>query len=435
MTQHLSLFILTFNCAKALLNVNYFSTHVLLPLKLLKPPDLIVLSLQEVAPTPYAFIGGSILSPYISRFHDAIANYPDYQELGNDTSKYVPVVITNTGTTCLIVYAKDPSAVKDIETAGVGTGYWNMGNKGAAGARLKYNNTELTFAALHLSALERNLKKRNKDWERIVKGLIFSPSITNKIGEDIPLLSSVPKNASIYKASSHLFIAGDLNYRTSQISPTPQDHLAFPQPNMSLSDENHFLNLLKSDQLNQARRAGQTCHGLSEANITFPPTYKYKITKDDASHFNKTGIWNWAPHRWPSWCDRILYMDLPTWLTSKYPDAQIRILKYESLPLLPNSDHQPVALALEIPMVQIPESDYDEELDDPRIMSPFDIDISSKNRRARAEKLELFSGIVLLLTTTIEGGCLLAAFLSAVGLGLLIKFKGLEMDKLILKWK
>lgn len=431
MTQHISLFILTFNCAKALLNINSFSSHVLLPLKPLEPPDLIVLSLQEVAPTPYAFIGGSLLTPYINRFHEAIANYPVYQDLGNDTSKYVPVITKNTGTTCLIVYAKDLSAVKDVQTAGVGTGYWNMGNKGAAGARLKYNNTELTFAALHLSAMERNLNKRNKNWETIVKGLIFSPSISNKIGENIPLLSSVPKNASMYKATSHLFIAGDLNYRTSQLPPTPKDYLtAFPQPNMSLSDEHHFLNLLKSDQLNQARRAGQTCHGLSEANITFPPTYKYKIIKDDNSDSNnKTEIWNWAPHRWPSWCDRILYMDLPRWLTSKYPEAQIRILRYESLPLLPNSDHQPVALALEIPMVQIPEPDYDEELDDPRIIPPFDIDISSKNRRAKAERLEMLSGIVLFLTTTVEGVCLLVAIVSAVGLGLLIKIKGLGIDK------
>ncbi|KAI6251195.1 Type II inositol polyphosphate 5-phosphatase 15 [Erysiphe necator] len=436
MTQSLSLFILTFNCAKALLDVNSFSSNVLSPLKLSRPPDLIVLSLQEVAPTPYAFIGGSLLTPYIRRFHDAIANYPVYEDFGNDTSSYVPVVIHNIGTTCLIVYTKNPSAVRDIETTGVGTGYWNMGNKGAAGARLTYNNTELTFAALHLSAMEWNLNKRNQNWEKIVKGLIFSSSISNKIGDNIPLLSSVSKNASMYKASSHLFIAGDLNYRTSQLSPAPQDYLtAFPQPDMSPDNEHHFLNLLKSDQLNQARRAGQTCHGLSEANITFPPTYKHKINKEIASNYNnQTEKWNWAPNRWPSWCDRILYLDLPKWLTSKYPDVQIKTLRYDSLPLLPNSDHQPVALAVEIPMIQIPEPDHDEVSDDPRIILPFDIDISSKNRRENVRKLELVSGIILLLTTTAEGGCLLAVFVSAMALGFFIKSKGLEIDKFKIKW-
>lgn len=68
--------------------------------------------------------------------------------------------------------------VKDIETAGVGFGLWEMGNKGAVGVRFKYeaegSATELTFVAVHLEAMEDAIDVRNANWKSIVRGLVFS---------------------------------------------------------------------------------------------------------------------------------------------------------------------------------------------------------------------------------------------------------------------
>jgi hypothetical protein len=53
--------------------------------------------------------------------------------------------------TGLMVFAKDPSCIQDMEFGGVGVGLAEMGKKGAVGLRFKYNgagtSTELTFVA------------------------------------------------------------------------------------------------------------------------------------------------------------------------------------------------------------------------------------------------------------------------------------------------
>ncbi|RKF78927.1 Polyphosphatidylinositol phosphatase INP53 [Golovinomyces cichoracearum] len=424
MFSSINLFILTFNCAKALIDIQAFSSLLSTSVKGSALPDLLVFSLQEISPLPHAFIGGAFLTPYITRFHDAIKNYTNLIDFENSGQLYVPVVTHNIGTTCLIIYAKKISVIENIEKAGVGVGLWGMGSKGAAAVRLKFNEVEFTFVAAHFAAMERGLHKRNKDWENIVRGLVFYSTRPNGIGDEALLTSSEYQNSSIYKTTSHLFLAGDLNYRTSLKPPAAHDHRIFPQPNMSINDTHHFLNLFTSDQLNQARLAGQTCHGLSEAKITFPPTYKYSILKKNTeSHAIQEKKWNWTPHRWPSWCDRILFLDLPIWQTSRYPGIQIKTLNYSSLPLLPNSDHQPVALSLEMPLLQIPDPSDEEDYDDPRVRPPFYVDTSSKNRRDLIRKLEIFVGSGLWLTTTSEGGCLLAVLIGMVAIGLLVKSK------------
>jgi len=218
------------------------------------------------------------------------------------------------------------------------------------------------------------------------------------------------RNATIFKPTSHLFFGGDLNYRTSQFSPGPDDHIElFPQPHDDESSPKHYSALLEHDQLNQERLAGRTCHGLTEAPVTFPPTYKYDPEEPFLTPDRDLAKWHWAKHRWPSWCDRILYLDIPSWLKKDKPTAKIVIHNYSALPLFPTSDHRAVVLDFSLPLIPIPDPAEDEEGDDPRIKPPFQVNIDWKAKRDRARILELVTGFSMYLATTREGASILTA--------------------------
>lgn len=431
----LSLYIITFNCGRELIDKAAVASQLFNGLDDSKLPDLLVVSLQEIAPIAQSFIGGSFMVPYFARFEDAV-NTAAKQISGNSTDQYTSIVARHVGMTAIIVFSKDPATVEGIETAGVGLGASEIGSKGAVGVRLRYRgvnstgeaSTELTFVAAHLAAMEEELERRNEDWKNIVRGLVFSPTSRERqvnatslsaagVEDERPLLSISPHAAGIYKPTSHLFVAGDLNYRTSILKPSPLDHRdSFPQPYHDEDSPQHHFNLFENDQLTQEREAGRTCHGLIEADVTFPPTYKYNsdepflVPDDEISH------WSWAKHRWPSWCDRILYLDVPPWLKRQAPQAEIIPHKYLALPLFPTSDHRAVVLRFTVPLIPIPKPDEDEESDDPRITPPFTINPDWKTDREKARRLELISGFTMYLTGTWEGwGVLLATAAGIVG--------------------
>lgn len=319
------------------------------------------------------------------------------------------------GMTALMVFAREKERVKDLETAAVGLGVWDMGEKGGVGIRFRYaaedGETELTFVGAHLRAMEESVIGRNEDWEGVVRRLVFSSdvAVAGGQGEERPLLSVKPRDAGIYKPTGYLFVAGDLNYRTSSIKPAPDDCVkSFPQPGDEAGSERHWKELFKGDQLNQEKEAGRTLHGLNEAAINFPPTYKYDVKKEEGCLVRDEDAekWHWASHRWPSWCDRILYTDTPSWARSK---ERVKTLKYVALPRLTTSDHRPVALSLTVPLVKIPQPDEDEESDDVRVQPPYDIDINWRQRYDKARSWETLAGYALYLTTTWEGGMMFAA--------------------------
>ncbi|KAH7390263.1 Endonuclease/exonuclease/phosphatase [Cadophora sp. MPI-SDFR-AT-0126] len=415
----ISIYILTFNCGKALIDVDAVASQLFLGLSTPKLPDLLVLSLQEIAPIPHCLIGGSFLIPYFSRFHQAVekaSRKAAGTAVDEDGLIYHPVAARNLGMTGIMVFAKDPAAISDVETGGVGVGLAEMGNKGAIGVRFIYHgngtSTELAFVAAHLAAMESDLERRNEDWKNIVRGLVFSSksvdrknSETAASAEERPLLSISPRDASIFKPTSHLFFAGDLNYRTSIMSPSSTDHKdTFPQPHHDESSPQHFSKLFENDQLNQERLAGRTCHGLTEAPVTFPPTYKYNPQEPFLTPDEDLSKWHWAKHRWPSWCDRILYLDVPSWLRRSHPEAKIVTHKYSALPLWPTSDHRAVALDVSVPLLPILQPKEDEQGDDPRIHPPFEVNVDWRTKRERARVLELVTGFAMYFTTTLEGG-------------------------------
>ena len=425
---------ITFNCAREHVKPDVFARHIAFAVSKVQTPDLLILSVQEIAPIAYAFLGGSFLIPYFDRLRHSVDLAA--KALGGD-ARYVSLITRNVGMTAIMAFLKEDllDNIVWMETAGVGVGMQEMGNKGAVGIRIGYGlgskTMEMTFVAAHLAPMEDAVDRRNEDWMNIVKGLGFTRLAPKAIriasrsqvrnGEDAPLLPGSIDNGTtptcgLYSPMSHLFLAGDLNYRTSQTKPSLEDYKAYPQPTEDVTDSKHYKNLLKHDQLTKALQAQETCHGLQEAAIDFPPTYKYSDKQRAVAETDAGVGWVWAKHRWPSWCDRILYLDLPSWMRSTDSLAQIRVYEYMALPLMSTSDHRPVVLAVSLPLKAIPPPDDEVTISDCRVNPPFEIDPQWRPKRAVARRKEVLVGILAYLALTWEGnGVLLATVLGALG--------------------
>ncbi|KAJ4419998.1 hypothetical protein N0V85_000749 [Neurospora sp. IMI 360204] len=535
----IDLFILTFNCAKNLINVAVWAAHLKAALSAQGAagkgngnalPDLVVFSLQEVAPLAYSFIGPYFLNPYYARYAEALnlaagqllEADDDYGTSSHGASgdPYKLVRAKNVGMTAILLFARDPAKIQQIEEAECGFGAADMGNKGAVGLRVTWSDvdgnedntiatttteepktTELTFVATHLAAMEWNLKKRNANWRSIVSGLTFAnprevlpkgefpsesqaarstpdrsgagdtaPPVPRGTTQDSsnsaddddddgdfdaqPLLNttnpdhtSTLQSISIFKPTSHLFLAGDLNYRINTTTPPP---LA-TYPSFDPSSANHFSNFLPRDQLTQEREAGRTMHGLSEAPITFGPTYKYDVHPVKGEAVNEESVkrgnkvngvpevpWRFASHRWPGWCDRVLFLDVPAWVTTepepeeaeqrkKKVEVEVEVEAYDSLPVVETSDHRPVFFRAKVPVlgeeemrlpVPAPEDEVVEEewKKDPRASIPVPVDVHAWERRAAARRKEVVVGWTAFFWSTEEGALVLVALL-VMGVG------------------
>lgn len=441
----LNIHITTFNCGRAQIDVPYFSAHLLRDLPSTLPPDLLVLSLQELAPLSYSFLGGSSLAPYFSRFASAVFDAAA-TKFGN-VADYENVLVRNVGMTAIMIFARREISgrIRRMETGGVGCGLRDMGNKGAVGVRLALKaarggrrdaETVLTFVAAHLAPMEEACERRNADWKAICEGLVFerdgdaekvkggiAPIVAD--GEREPLLShgkTVEDESSLFYPPSYIFFAGDLNYRTADISPKNHPESTnvdkWPQPNVPDTDPRSYAKHIASDQLTRELQANKTLHNLSEAPISFPPTYKYSAAAQKAALHAVTsqtrtladGRTNtitkyttdepetahlWATHRKPSWCDRIL------WLAAASPEVHF----YTALPVQPTSDHRPVVLSISVPDAPLQEMD---------VQPPFPIVAGWRARRANARRYELLVGWAAYLSWTWEGEALLVGTLVGV---------------------
>jgi hypothetical protein len=424
MAAPLEIYLLTFNCARtlvdpALLGAGFFSAW---PSRRPELPDVVAVSLQEVAPIAYSFLGESWIAPYLERVEESL--HVATKKRGGSRAEYTKVATHSVGMTAALVYVKKSLAdrVRRVEKAGVGVGVWEMGNKGGVGIRLDLDGTDLTFVAMHLAPMEELVQRRNQDWKDIVQGLVFGDAKNDARGAETEPLLKEQTTSGLYKPESHIFLFGDLNYRTSHLAPTVSAHKTFPQPALPADSMNNRIplpELLARDQLTQERLAGRVLHGFEEAPITFPPTYKYSHTrsevpgpqagKDDSTateeeevevegvEVQELSIWTWAKHRWPSWCDRIVY----------YPPTGITAGRYTALPLLPSSDHRAVALH-----VTLQRASRDQTIqDDLREKPPFTIDEQWKARRAAARRYEVVVGMASWVVLTSEGQATIAGLL------------------------
>ncbi|KAK3677031.1 hypothetical protein LTR78_003236 [Recurvomyces mirabilis] len=441
----ISCYITTFNCGRTLINTDFFATTLFNALKTNLPPDLIVLCLQEVAPISHSFLGGSLLTPYFDRFAEAVS-LASSRKFGNENTEteYVPLLTRNVGMTAIMAFGLHHVAhrVRWSQTAGVGVGvYGEMGNKGAVGVRLglgidgEHEDIIMTFVAAHLAPMEEAWQRRNEDWKSICEGLSFeaphaSPEHAEQkrslgSGENEPLLAGSSdgttehgkKAGTLFSPPSHLFFAGDLNYRTSDTRPDASETKTWPQPVESADDPHHYSHMLGHDQLTRELKKGKTLHNLAEAPINFPPTYKlssgaqknavattteqHKLA--DGRTVERTSLqplaeaqdaWLWAQHRTPSWCDRILFLET----------AQPKIHAYTALPIQPTSDHRPVALSCTVSAKPVTAT----------VESTLTIRDDWRERRAAARRYELVVGLAAYLALTWEGEALVLG--SVVGI-------------------
>jgi hypothetical protein len=416
-TDPLDIYLLTFNCARLPVRPTDFAPSLFsaLPDTTILP-DIFALSIQEVAPIAHSFLGGVLVDPYFNAIARTVslAATQRLQDHATDVEDGDPglvhVLTRHVGLTALMVFARPTikENISWIKTAGTGCGLWSMGNKGAVGARFGIatgaeDALEVTFVAAHLAPHEQNIKRRNHDFETIVRNLVFSSDTASSKGskaveaDEVPLLSSSTDTllSGLYDTPGLIIFAGDLNYRTSASRPTEQDPKTYPQPHHPEQSTFHHLTYLSRDQLSQEKAANRTLQHFQEAKITFAPTYKY--SHDPKSESIETsepgdpnGTWNWSAHRWPSWCDRILYLPAT-------PEIQVR--KYDSLPLQVTSDHRPVALSLKIQTPRLQVAGYE---------SPYPLNPSFAEERASAKRLELAVGCLAYLGLTKEGNTIVA---------------------------
>jgi hypothetical protein len=334
------------------------------------------------------------------------------------------------GYTAILLFAREPSRLKNIQEAEVGFGAAEIGNKGAVGLRMLYEadggSSELTFVATHLAAMEWNLPRRNANWAAIMRGMAFenpevvvnsyktsvtpSPALTppaedeperarllnNEHNEQHLQLQQQLHNISVFRPSSFLFVAGDLNYRISTTSPPPSATF----PSLDPDSENYYPDFFRLDQLTRERNAGRTLHGLSEHEVRFPPTYKYDVLppRPGTREPELDVPWKFAVHRYPSWTDRILFLEVPSWLKKgNSQDPKLNVRAYDCLPVLRMSDHRPVYLRIDVPLISpsdmAPPSDLDCGVSkDPRARLPMEIDPEAWERRAAARRKEVMAG-------------------------------------------
>lgn len=418
-----------------------------------------------MAPLAYSFIGGYFLNPYLSRYEQAIniaAQHiiDDLSSRNSETANATPTALPskpytlvrgkNVGYTAILLFAREPSRLKNIQEAEVGFGAAEIGNKGAVGLRMLYEadggSSELTFVATHLAAMEWNLPRRNANWAAIMRGMAFenpevvvnsyktsvtpSPASTppaedeperarlldNEHNEQHSQLQQQLHNISVFRPSSFLFVAGDLNYRISTTSPPPSATF----PSLDPESENYYPDFFRLDQLTRERNAGRTLHGLSEHEVRFPPTYKYDVLppRPGTREPEVDVPWKFAVHRYPSWTDRILFLDVPSWLKKGHSqDPKFNVRAYDCLPVLRMSDHRPVFLRMDVPLISpsdmAPPSDLDCGVSkDPRARLPMEIDPEAWERRAAARRKEVMAGWSMYLWSTKQGACILATVLA-----------------------
>ncbi|KAG0156036.1 hypothetical protein PDIDSM_3212 [Penicillium digitatum] len=413
----LGIYVLTFNCARNFVDVDVFADHFFDALPASgagsSAPDLIFLSLQEIAPIAHSFLGGSYLFPYVDAFRRTVqkASAKKWDQ------HYVNFLTENTGMTGLMLSrARTPWAKSPGRTQPRSALEFRKWETRARSARLGYVVeghhlrpwTSLSSQRISLPwripvskepGLEKN-QQRGQAWREL------QPSRGRRIG------TCGGQSQRFVRAKCLPIPCRDLNYRTANIGPSTWEIEQFPRRNVDLDNPSHYSHLLKKDQLVREMSYGRTFHSLSEASIDSPPTYKYS---DAAREAVRRGLdtgdheWKWSNHRWPSWCDRVLYLDKP-WVGEA---GKVKPLAYDVLPLFAQSDHRPVALVASVPLRPSSASSNTENI---RAVAPFSIDPNWKSKRDLARQREIVVGAVAYLGLTREGnGLLLASLLGLFG--------------------
>ncbi|XP_019391783.1 PREDICTED: phosphatidylinositol 3,4,5-trisphosphate 5-phosphatase 2 [Crocodylus porosus] len=216
----------------------------------------------------------------------------------------------------VLVKPEHERRISHVNTSSVKTGIANtLGNKGAVGVSFLFNGTSFGFVNCHLASGSEKIHRRNQNYTDILRSLVLGDKRLS--GFDLTL------------RFTHLFWFGDLNYR---LSMDVQDILA-------RVNKKEFETLLAVDQLNLEREKSKVFLRFNEADISFPPTYRYERGSRD------TYVWQKFKHTGmrinvPSWCDRILW--------KSHPETHMICNAYGCTNDIVTSDHSPVFATFEV---------------------------------------------------------------------------------------
>jgi len=183
----------------------------------------------------------------------------------------------------------------------------------------------LALKMLAYAFVSSGLSKRNEEYHTITSqlGRKFAPHVA-KEGQPAEACKALLESAQ------SLFWAGDLNYRLECDRASADDLIA----------AGDYSSLLEHDQLLHALARQQVFSGLSEAPITFPPTYKFDSDSDTYDTSKKQRV--------PSWTDRVLFK----------AHNDLVVLSYASAPNIRTSDHRAVhasfSLAIQLDVDEAP---------------------------------------------------------------------------------
>lgn len=224
-----------------------------------------------------------------------------------------------------------------------------IGNKGAVSLALRFGQKSLLFTTAHLSPHQGKVGQRNYDFHKIDRGLgmVRIGKLRRRTrGQTLDVGS---QRESVHARFDYAFFFGDLNFRVDH-SRSRADLL------LRHGDYNE---LLSRDQLRREMKKNALYHGWREAEIHFPPTYKFDILRKSASGPGSTSraggtgaadVYDTSSKsRIPSWTDRIIYRTRDRKPSrGSWNRDRIRVLRYDGIMDMYGSDHRPVVGVYEL---------------------------------------------------------------------------------------
>lgn len=234
-----------------------------------EPPDLYVVGLQEIV---------DLNATNLVVDHNATEAWQEHIEATfrhhYPKTQFTLLCSRHLVGIALLVWVKRDlrDMVQDLQSDTAGVGIMGVGgNKGGVAVRMRLFDSTVCFVNTHLAAHQNNVQGRNSDFHNVCKKLQFSvrsssssSSSSTQGGEE-----GKPSTIGIF-AHDFVFWIGDLNYRLNVTD------LGFEEVFRRLESEG-WRNLLQYDQLALEKAKGNAFTRFVEAEIDFPPSYKYQV--------------------------------------------------------------------------------------------------------------------------------------------------------------
>ncbi|XP_038050530.1 phosphatidylinositol 3,4,5-trisphosphate 5-phosphatase 2B-like isoform X2 [Patiria miniata] len=236
---------------------------------------------------------------------------------GVGKKEYVTVAMTSLWglRLAVLVNPDHEHQISHVRDSFVRTGIANtLGNKGAVGVSFLFSGTSFCFINAHLTSGTEKCTRRNNNYHDILRGLSLSS-----------------KGLSVFDLTNqfhHLFFLGDLNYRIEWNVPEILENIK----------HKNYAVLFEHEQLKREKDKNKIFVDFDEEDISFPPTYRYKLGNRDTYDYKKIKK-TMVRINEPSWCDRVIWRS--------YPGTHIVNTSYGCTMDITTSDHSPVFATFE----------------------------------------------------------------------------------------